>query len=180
MTTTIPLLPGAVITTGPQAWQVLQREADGHAPVTLAGTCAGEMPGVVEVRVASEYDSASVPACNWRDAEMLDGQAWRITLRVPTGGLYRLETRMRLAGMVGGYYPGDKIWHVAVGDVWVIAGQSNAVAMAMARSWTRRRWACRSLAATRSGGWPRIPSWTLPAPISGQPRLRVGGCVAVA
>ena len=127
MTTTTPLLPGAVITSGPQAWQVLQREADGHAPVTLAGTWVGKVPGVVEVRVASEYANASVPGCNWQDAEMLDGQAWRITLRVPTGGLYRLETRMRLAGMVAGDYPGDKIWHVAVGDVWVIAGQSNAV-----------------------------------------------------
>ncbi len=127
MTTTPQLLPGAVITTGPQAWQVLQREADGHASVTLAGTWAGEVPGVVEVRVASEYGNASVPGCNWQDAEMLDGRAWRMTLRVPTGGLYRLETRMRIAGMVSGDYPGDKIWHVAVGDVWVIAGQSNAV-----------------------------------------------------
>ena len=57
------------------------------------------MPSVVEVRVACEYDNAPVAGCDWQDAEMLDGKAWRITLRVPTGGLYRLETRLRDEGV---------------------------------------------------------------------------------
>ncbi len=126
MTITTQPLPGAVITAGPQSWQVLQRGADGRAPVTLEGSWAGDVPGVVEVRVAREYDNAPVTGCDWQDAEMLDEQRWRITLRVPTGGLYRLETRVRNAGMEW-RNTGDKIWHVAVGDIWVIAGQSNAV-----------------------------------------------------
>lgn len=126
MTTTIQSLPGAVITVGPQSWQVLQRDADGHAAVTLEGHWAGDVPSVVEVRVASEFDNAPVAGCDWQEAEMLDDRRWRITLRVPTGGLYRLETRVRSEGMEW-RNAGDKIWHVAVGDVWVIAGQSNAV-----------------------------------------------------
>ena len=99
MTVTTQPLPGAVIAAGPQPWQVLQREQDGCAPVTLAGHWVGDAPSVVEVRVAGEYDNAPVAGCDWREAEMLDDQAWRITLRVPTGGLYRLETRVRNPGM---------------------------------------------------------------------------------
>jgi len=119
-------LPGAAIITGPQPWQVLQREADGCAPVTLAGTWAGDVPSVVEVRVASEYDNSPVAGCDWQDAEMLADNGWRITLRVPTGGLYSIETRVRQNGFEW-RNTGDKIWHVSVGDLWVIAGQSNAV-----------------------------------------------------
>ncbi|MHB9133057.1 MAG: sialate O-acetylesterase [Armatimonadota bacterium] len=125
MTIATDTLPGAKITLGPQPWAVLQREADGCAPVVLEGYWVGEGASVVEVRVASEYDNAPVAGCDWQDAEMLSDHAWRITLRVPTGGLYRLETRVRAE--VGEWRnTGDKIWHVSVGDLWVIAGQSNA------------------------------------------------------
>jgi len=126
MTTTTDRLPGAKITVGPQSWQVLQREDDGRAPLTLAGVWVGDAPSTVEVRVARTYDLAPAAGCDWRDAEMLDGNAWRITIRVPTGGPYNLETRVRTHGAEW-RNSGDKIWHVAVGDVWVITGQSNAV-----------------------------------------------------
>lgn len=119
-------LPGARITTGPQPWQVLQRGLDGTASVTLTGMLVADAPSTVEVRVAREYDNAPTARCDWQDAEMLADDAWRITLRIPTGGLYRIETRVRTHG-VEWRNTGDKIWHVAVGDVWVIAGQSNAV-----------------------------------------------------
>lgn len=126
MTTTVEHLPGAKITAGPQAWQVLQRATDGCAPLTLAGTWDGMSEiGIVEVRVASEHDLSPLPGCDWQPAEMLEGNAWRITLRVPTGGLYAVETR--LSRGIEWRDAGDKIWHVAVGDIWVIAGQSNAV-----------------------------------------------------
>ena len=126
MTTTTDLYPGAKIITGPQSWQVLQREADGCAPLALAGVWVGDAPSTVEVRVTEEYDHTPAYGCDWRDAEMLDRQAWRITLRVPTGGPYSIETRLRTHGAEW-RNAGDKIWHIAVGDVWVIAGQSNAV-----------------------------------------------------
>ncbi|MHB1001675.1 MAG: sialate O-acetylesterase [Armatimonadota bacterium] len=114
-------LPGAKISSGPSPWQVLQRDADGYAEVSLDGVWVWEeSSATVQVRVASEYDGSSVAGCDWKDAEMLDGKAWRITLRIPTGGLYKIETR--LGGLTG-----EKIWHIAVGDLWLITGQSNAV-----------------------------------------------------
>ncbi len=124
--TTEPVFPGVTITSGPAPWQVIQRNPDGRADVTLEGSWVSDAPGTVEVRVASECDNSPVPGCDWRDAEMLDHHAWTITLSIPTGGLYKIETRLRNQGAEW-RLTGDKIWHVSVGDVWVIAGQSNAV-----------------------------------------------------
>jgi hypothetical protein len=122
----MPIVQGATITRGPQPWQVLQRGADGFAVFELEGGWACDRPAVVEVRVASEYDQASVAGCDWQPADMLPGQRWRLSLRVPTGGLYRVESRLRTPGAEW-RLTGDRVWHVAVGDLWVIAGQSNAV-----------------------------------------------------
>lgn len=113
-------LPGAKILNGPSSWQVLQRDKDGFASIIVDGIWVCDEPSTVQIRVASEYDGSSVPGCDWRNAEMLSDKQWRADLRIPTGGLYKIETR--LGGLTG-----EKIWHIAVGDIWVIAGQSNAV-----------------------------------------------------
>ena len=117
---------GAKISTGPQSWQILQREADNCAPLHLTGCWSWHVPGTVEVRVADEATNAPVRGCDWQDAEMLAEQQWHIILRVPTGGLYRVEARLRIDGESWRSF-GDRIWHIAVGDLWIIAGQSNAV-----------------------------------------------------
>src|SRR5690606_3458971 len=49
---------------------------------------------------------------------------WSLRINVPTGGPYRLETRVRLAG--GELPAGQTVDPFFVGDVWLIAGQSNA------------------------------------------------------
>ncbi len=126
MTATTDTYPGVKIATGPQPWQVLQREMDGCASLALTGGVVGEPECVVEVRVACEYDNGPVAGCDWQDATMLADSTWTSRLRVPTGGLYRVETRLRMPD-TDWRNTGDKIWHLAVGDVWVIAGQSNAV-----------------------------------------------------
>jgi hypothetical protein len=126
MTVETALLPGVKIDGGPQPWQVLQRDADGTALLVLDGCWSGDGAQAVEVRVACEADNSAAAGCDWQDAEMLPDNAWRAALRVPTGGLYQAETRLRMANAEW-RLTGDKISHLAVGDVWVIAGQSNAV-----------------------------------------------------
>lgn len=126
MTEDIKQLIGAKIISGPQPWQVIQRGPDGLAVVTLTGTLITDTPAYVEVRVASETDGSSVPGCDWQNAEMLSDVDWQITLNIPTGALYSIQTRLRKIGFEW-RFAGDKIQHIAVGDVWVIAGQSNAV-----------------------------------------------------
>jgi hypothetical protein len=122
-TQTSPLLVGATITCGPQSWQVLQRDADGYADVRLEGTWAGDFAGVL-VRVVHEHDQR--PVVDWVQAEELAERTWQATLRVPTGGPYQVQAR-GLSANVNWLGTGDNISHVFVGDIWVVAGQSNAV-----------------------------------------------------
>ncbi|HET7558732.1 MAG TPA: sialate O-acetylesterase, partial [Limnochordia bacterium] len=117
---------GARIHDGPQPWQVIQRGLDGYAEVTLAGEWVGAGPHTVEVRLANEADNAPVPGCDWRKAEPVGEHGWRAVLRAPAGGPYRIESRLQ-QGTNEWRLTGDKIHHVFVGDIWVIAGQSNAV-----------------------------------------------------
>ncbi|MBT5876409.1 MAG: sialate O-acetylesterase, partial [Candidatus Latescibacteria bacterium] len=47
--------------------------------------------------------------------------------RIPAGGLYRLETRLATDDATAEWsLHGDTLHHLGVGDLWIIAGQSNA------------------------------------------------------
>jgi len=119
--------PGAYILDGPQEWQIFQRKADGTAEIGLSGVSNYEPTHAVQVRVVRE-DTNRPPceACDWHDVESTGPNAWKTTLRgLPTGGLYRIETCMKQDGEPW-RITGDRIFHVAVGDLWIIAGQSNA------------------------------------------------------
>ena len=124
-----PPLPGASLTSAPSDWQVVQCDADGVADLALTGVHRVNAPNYrVEARLVREADGAPVTtALDWQVAELLPDQAWRLTLRgVPAGGLYRLETRVWRTNCPD-VRPtrGDYVHHLAVGDIWLIAGQSN-------------------------------------------------------
>ncbi|MEG1887738.1 MAG: sialate O-acetylesterase, partial [Oscillospiraceae bacterium] len=58
-----------------------------------------------------------------------ENRQWEITLKIPTGGLYRIETAVNHGGVSWSHEwatRGDIVHFVGVGDVYVIAGQSNA------------------------------------------------------
>jgi hypothetical protein len=80
----------------------------------------------VEARIVCEQDqSAVVP---WQRARVQAAGQWEHTFdAIPAGGLYRIETRRMPEGTPPEWGPrGDVVHHVGVGDLWVIAGQSNA------------------------------------------------------
>jgi sialate O-acetylesterase len=122
---------GAVIEEGPQDWQILQQRS-GAAEVRLSGRW--EHPEfkspVVRVRAVREDSGASVaPALDWIDAEMGPGRRWSARLcGIPAGGLYRIESHLAAdaAAPREWCHHGDMIHHLGVGDLWVIAGQSNS------------------------------------------------------
>lgn len=127
-----PLLKyGALIESGASDWQLFQQDHTGHADVALAGRWAHEQPGTVECRVVCQDTGTAVSAAlDWHrvDVTLPDG-TWKTVLRrVPAGGLYRLETRFRAqSNGVGEWSPrGDMRHCLGVGDLWVIAGQSNS------------------------------------------------------
>ena len=124
-------IAGVTIETGPQDWQILQRDAQGQASIAIAGTwLTPESTFSVQARLVHESTNDPVARhLDWQDAK-LDPKTgrFRLTLRrVPQGGLYRLETRLRrpLAGDARAMR-GDCVHHLGVGDVYLIAGQSNA------------------------------------------------------
>lgn len=122
---------GVMIEEGPQAWEIVQQRG-GSAAIALGGSWklpdGGGAKGQVYARVVREDSGEEV--VTWTPAET-DPSAgtWRLRLeRVPAGGLYRLETSLQADGNTAMEWNvrGDMIHHWGVGDLWVIAGQSNA------------------------------------------------------
>ena len=117
---------GVIIEEGPQDWQIIQQR-DGFARIRLAGRV--EVPDVgadqqplVMLRTVDEADGTRViPPVFVPPA----GGRWEAELRLPAGGPYTIESCLR-------YDPvqekrGDRLFHIGVGNVYVIAGQSNAM-----------------------------------------------------
>ena len=121
------------ITKGASDWRIYQ-QTDGFATVSLEGVSIISGNAPTWVRVVTEDDKSVV--IDWTKAEYTgrteddDGSPlnkFRISLRVPAGGLYRIDSavwdglnRMEWS------YQGNKIYHIGVGDLFVITGQSNS------------------------------------------------------
>ncbi len=130
----MPLPHGVFITQGPTDWQIIQQDARGFGSITVSGRWA--VPGdrqeaKVFVRLVRTDDAGPVTAAlDWFPATTGDG-TWSAGLTgIPAGGLYRLETQIRTATS-NEHTPewairGDARDFLGVGDLWVIAGQSNA------------------------------------------------------
>lgn len=119
---------GTLITKGPQDWQVLQQK-NGTADIALEGVWAMENDprGDAYTRVVREDTGEAV--IPWTKAETTDSHDWKITLKdIPAGGLYRVETCYLAEDMplLEWAARGDMAHHIAVGDLYVIAGQSNS------------------------------------------------------
>lgn len=120
---------GAIIESGLTDWQILQQDATGFATLTLRGHCVSDQSGIVEVRVvAADTGMALNNATDWQAAITEADDRWHTTLRVPAGGLYRLETRLVATEQKDREWAtrGDMRHFWGVGDLWVIAGQSNS------------------------------------------------------
>jgi len=121
---------GAVIETGADHWQILQRNAEGSGAIELAGRWVAETRGRVEVRLVTEDTGVAVSrALDWHAADTRPDHTWAATLdAIPAGGLYRLETRFNPEGNLAGEWStrGDMRHFLGVGDLWVLAGQSNS------------------------------------------------------
>ncbi len=123
-------LAGVRIATGPSDWQVLQRRLDGTADIPLSGTWLdpADRMASVEVRVVDEsHQRPAARHLDWQAADTNPDRTWRHVLEnVPAGGLYRIETRLRMEGD-SWRLAGDQLHHIGVGDLWIIAGDDNAV-----------------------------------------------------
>ena len=123
-------LAGVRVTQGPSDWQILQRRLDNTVDIPLGGTWldpSGRM-AAVEVRIVDEtFQRPAAEHLDWRQADTSPDRTWRHVLEdIPAGGPYRLETRLRIEGD-SWRLAGDQIHHLGVGDLWIIAGDDNAL-----------------------------------------------------
>lgn len=121
-----------VINHGLADWQILQ-QTKGYGEVRLSGRWNAEKDDVdpaVWVRVVREDSAAAAaPSLDWHPAIAKTDGSWSIHLsRIPAGGLYRVETQLRTKGLQCPEWSrcGDVRHFVGVGDLWIIAGQSNS------------------------------------------------------
>lgn len=121
----------ALVLTAPADLEVVQRDADGGGEVRLAGRISGGSGAgtVVEARLAG----AAGDAAAWRAmAAREDG--FTGGLRAPAGGWYRLEVRASRDGVV---VAAAVVPRVGVGEIFVVAGQSNSANYGEARQQPR-------------------------------------------
>lgn len=117
---------GVIIERGPQDWQVVGQE-NGAADIPLSGRlCYGEpLDGSERILARIVDENTGVLLAPPVSTPLLPGKRWELTLKdVPAGGLYRIETLMRYGANCEKI--GERIHHIGVGDVYLIAGQSNA------------------------------------------------------
>jgi hypothetical protein len=122
---------GVTITEAPQDWQIIQRDALGKGAFKVAGTWkTSEKVFSVQLRLVYEATGGPVNRrLDWQTVELnLEDETFSTELKdIPAGGLYRLETRVvRPEGEDRRPLRGDCRHHLGVGDIYLIAGQSNA------------------------------------------------------
>jgi sialate O-acetylesterase len=100
-----------LITKGAADYQVYQRDETGFASIAVEGKALVPDGRTVEARLTG---------ADWKPvAKVAKGQWAAKVERVPTGGPYKLEVR------VAGSPDLSSANHLLVGDLWVLAGQSN-------------------------------------------------------
>ena len=107
---------GMTLTT-PLEYQVTQRSSRTKGKLVITGTLA-------EVPPKDTTLEARLGTGPWQRLKpKFDGVAFTATLDAPAGGWYRLDVRMTRAGVV---LREAAVEHVGVGEVFVVAGQSNS------------------------------------------------------
>lgn len=105
---------------GLQEEQVLQRDMEGLAQVVLEGTATGKRTKGKAIEARLIGANGVVKGQDWRPVGQIQKQAWTAQVTgLPTGGPYRLEVRVEGTTSI------SSVDNILVGDLWILAGQSN-------------------------------------------------------
>lgn len=130
---------GAFITDGLNDWQIVQHH-NGFATVHFSGYWIvikdamkiGVTEAIPKIRIVSEEDNTQITGwqtTSYSAEDDLKTGTWEIDLKIPAGGPYRIETCLQVKSVQEGLswtFRGDVRLHVGVGNVFMIAGQSNS------------------------------------------------------
>lgn len=106
--------------TAPLDYQVVQRSAHGKGLIHIAGELSEDVPAEAAVQVRIVSDARQTP---WQQVNSVKGRKVVATFEAPAGGWWKLEVQVVHGGkqIALGTVP-----HVGVGEVFVVAGQSNS------------------------------------------------------
>ncbi len=130
---------GITLTSAPSDWEIVQ-QTDKKATVTVKGSFqvhpAAIQVGVERVtpivRVMREDDNMTVIPWTKADHFTCDEQFrgnFESTITIPAGGPYRIDTSLETKSTIPDLtwlYRGDCVLHLGVGNLFIIAGQSNS------------------------------------------------------
>ena len=103
------------VVSGAVDYQVFQRGPDNAASISLEGTAPADAKSL-EARVI--VNGMTLAGFDWKPVATIARGAWKATLpSLPAGGPYRIELRAGAATVT--------LSDILVGDLWVLAGQSN-------------------------------------------------------
>jgi len=111
-----------IVTSGVAEHQVLQRDADGKARLTIRGKAQGEAKSSLKYRVVRRRQI--VEGFDFQSITLKGNGEWETQLPgLPTGGPFDFE--FLLEDSSGRELDRRKVCDVYVGDLWITAGQSN-------------------------------------------------------
>jgi len=115
---------------GVQHWAIVQ-QVDGYASITLEAACETEETFdscQLDMRVRVILEETGTLIAQSEASERVSAQDWIVEVKqIPAGGLYRIEPYLCSTDSSDPWMiRGETVNHVGVGDIWVIAGQSNA------------------------------------------------------
>jgi len=106
-------------------YQIWRRGADGWAQAPFSGVLPNDAPAGARVLARAVREDDNLTVADWAECA-LNGRAWRVALRLPAGGPYRLEARAVGGGQPAEWAPIVRLArHVGVGELFILAGQSN-------------------------------------------------------
>jgi sialate O-acetylesterase len=113
--------PPVEIASGITSNQVIQQDSDGRGRISVRGLCR-EGCHTVDARVVDGH--GALRGLEWKPIAAVESGNWKGSIdKVPVGGPYRIEFRaLGPKGAIGGMISVDG---VLVGDLWMLAGQSN-------------------------------------------------------
>ena len=107
----------------PLDWQVIQRRTLQEGIVPLAGRCEVDCDRI-EARMTGKTMIGAVHATDWLQVQLDTGSmTFRGSLATPAGAWYSLDVRARKGPDIVATV---KVEHVGVGEIFVVAGQSNS------------------------------------------------------
>ncbi len=115
--------PAFKVTQGATDDQVFQRNDNNQADIALSGTAT--LRGAARVRARVQRRHVTVEGFGWKDvANVAKGGAWKATLKgLPVGGPYNVD--LQLVDRRGNELAATGVRSLLVGDLWILAGQSN-------------------------------------------------------